>query len=344
MTNGNDSSPAAGTTVVVTGGSGFLGGHIVRRLLGDGYRVRATVRSPQRAPGVHQILSATGTGPAARLEVTVADLDSDSGWADVMEGTDYVLHVASPFRTVDEAHAYDLIRPARDGALRVLAAARDGGARRVVMTSSFPAVGYSRTSDREFTEEDWTDPADDNTPYIRSKAIAERAAWDFMDFGGDGMELAVINPVGIFGPVLDGHLSASTGLVKAMLDGQMPAAPPMFFGVVDVRDVADLHLRAMTHPRAAGQRFLAASGKSISFLQMAAILSRRLGDAGDRVPAVELTPEQVREAAKTNPALREAANRLGQVPVISSRKAREVLGWAPRDPETTIVDTAVSLL
>ncbi|MDN3351957.1 aldehyde reductase [Actinomadura sp. DC4] len=322
--------------VLVTGGSGHVGSHAVRHLLQEGYQVRTTVRSPDRAAGVR----ATAAGDGGGLEVVSAELTSDDGWAEAVAGCAYVLHVASPFPAARPADPDEVIVPARDGALRVLRAARDAGVRRVVLTSSFAAVGYTRKASGEYDESDWTDPDDDNSPYVRSKTIAERAAWDFVrDEGGD-LELTVINPCGIFGPLLGPHLSSSTGLVKAMLDGAMPTVPPVYFGVVDVRDVADIHVRAMRHPAAGGERFLACGGEAVSFLQMARTLAENLGPAAAKVPAHELTAEAVR----ADPALREAAGRLGEVPVLRTDKARDVLGWAPRDPETTIVETARSLI
>jgi nucleoside-diphosphate-sugar epimerase len=330
------------TSVLVTGGTGYLGGHTVVRLLADGYRVRTTVRSLGREAELRASVAAGGADPA-RLEIVRADLSADEGWDAATGGVHHVLHIASPFPASAPADDDEIIRPAREGTRRVLAAARGAGVRRVVMTSSFAAVGYSAQPRDEYTEEDWTDLADPNTAYIRSKVIAEQAAWDDVRERG-GPELTVINPVGIFGPVLGPQLSASVGLVKAMLQGQMPAMPRTYFGVVDVRDVADLHVRAMTHPQAAGRRFLAVAGASLSFLEMARILVANLGDAAAGAPTVELTDAQVRAAAETDPRLREAVSRLGHRPVISSARARAVLGWEPRDVESTIVDTAASLL
>jgi dihydroflavonol-4-reductase len=321
------------TLVLVTGGTGHLGGHAIARLLADGHRVRTTVRDLARAAEVRAM-----AGPG-ELEVVAADLGADAGWAEAAEGVDYVLHVASPFPPASPEDDDEVIRPASDGAVRVLAAAREAGVRRVVLTSSFAAVGYSATPRAEYTEADWTDPADPNSAYVRSKVIAERAAWEQVRSAG-GPELAVINPAGIFGPVLGGRPSSSVALVRAMLDGAMPVVPPLYFGVADVRDVADLHVRAMTHPRAAGERFLAASGKSISFLEMARILAETVGG----LPTRELTAEEVRAAAETDPAMREAAGRLGRVPVIRTDKARTVLGWRSRPVEETVADTARSLL
>ncbi|MFJ7217908.1 NAD-dependent epimerase/dehydratase family protein [Amycolatopsis sp. NPDC098790] len=312
--------------VLVTGGTGYLGGHTVLRLLADGHRVRTTVRDPGRAAAV----------VPDDVEVVAADLGADDGWAEATEGVDYVLHVASPFPPAAPEDDDEVIRPARDGAVRVLAAAREAGVRRVVLTSSFAAVGYGAVPRDEYTEADWTDPADPNSAYVRSKVIAERAAWEQ---AAGGPELTVVNPAGIFGPVLGGRVSSSVALVRGMLDGTMPVVPPLYFGVVDVRDAADLHVRAMTHPRAAGERFLAAAGEAISFLGMARILAA----SGYDVTTTELTAEQVRAAAETDPAMREAAARLGRVPVIRTDKARSVLGWRSRPVEETVADTARSL-
>jgi dihydroflavonol-4-reductase len=227
--------------------------------------------------------------------------------------------------------------------LRVLRAAHDAGISRVVMTSSFTAVGYGAVPRDLYTEADWTDPNDENTAYIRSKAIAERAAWDLVESWNGETELTVINPVGIFGPALGPKLSTSLGFVKALLDGAMPVVPRQIFGVVDVRDVAELHIRAMLHPDAVGERFLAVSGMS-SFFEVGQTLRRRLGDIAAAVPERELTDDEVRVRAVSDPALKESVSQLGRTPVISSEKARRVLAWSPRDVEDTLVDSAESLM
>ncbi|MGW8743951.1 NAD-dependent epimerase/dehydratase family protein [Streptomyces sp. NPDC055794] len=328
--------------MLVTGGTGFVGSHSVVRLVREGYRTRVTVREPGQREGVVAALRQAGVDPAGRLEFAVADLAADRGWRNAMEGVGHVLHHASPFPATPPETEDEVVLPARDGALRVISAARDAGVPRVVMTSSYAAVGYTVKPDNHYSEADWTDPGTEGLPaYHKSKVLAERAAWDYVRARGD-IELTVINPTGIFGPQLGDRPSASVGLVKRMLAGQMPVVPIMYFGVVDVRDVVDLHLRAMVHPKAAGERFLAVGGPSVSLFGMAQILREHFPAAADLLPAVELTVEQVREAAKTTPALQDAAALNGRIPVISNEKARSALGWEPRNVRETIVATADS--
>lgn len=313
--------------VLVTGGSGYLGTHLIAALLRTGAPVRTTVRSSAHEA---ELRSAVRRGGAddADLELVIADLTSDDGWAAAVAGCEEVHHVASPIPSVQPEDPDELIVPARDGALRVLRAARDAGARRVVLTSSFAAVGYTPGVHPDFTEDDWTDPhAPGLAPYPRSKAIAERAAWELMEHDGANTELVTVNPTAIFGPTLTSQIRSSTQFIKAMLDGTMQVAPRARFGVVDVRDVADLHLRAMAAPEAAGRRFLAvADGPTTSFLEVAQTLRRTLGPLGDRVPTQE-------ETGQDRPR-----------PVIHNDRARTQLGWRPRAVETTIVQTAQSLV
>ncbi|MEU4011606.1 NAD-dependent epimerase/dehydratase family protein [Streptomyces pseudogriseolus] len=333
----------AGRPVLVTGATGYLGGHTVARLLGEGIATRVTVRKESRRDQVLAALRQAGVDPAGKLSFATASLDDDRGWPDAMDGVGHVLHLASPFPLTPPETEEELIRPARDGALRVLGAARAAGVARVVMTSSFAAVGYTVKEDNHYSEADWTDPDTEGLPaYHKSKTLAERAAWEYAADRG-GVELTVVNPTGIFGPVLGDRPSASAGLVQAMLNGDMPVVPVMYFGVVDVRDVADLHLRAMLHPKAAGERFIGVGGPALSFWTMAGILRERYPAAADRLPARELTVEEMTERARTEPSLREAAALRGRVPVIDNSKARSLLGWEPRDTARTIVDTAESL-
>lgn len=332
-------------TVLVTGGSGFVGSHVILQLLAQGHRVRTTVRSLSREAQVRATLEKAGAD-TTNLSFAAADLEKDEGWAEAVAGCDYVQHVASPFPQSQPQDEQELIRPAREGTLRVLRAARDAGVKRVVVTSSFAAIGYGhgqRTAD--YTEADWTDvdgPA--VQPYMKSKMLAERAAWDFVAAEGNGMELAVVNPVGIFGPALNDDLSTSIWLVKSMLEGKMPGLPDLWFGVVDVRDVAGLQLAAMTHPDAAGERFLAVAGKAMSIPQMADVLRGGLGAAGAGITRRRVPSWLVRIMALFNPMAREAAPRLGIQSNASNAKARKLLGWQPRTNEEAILATANSLI
>ena len=267
------------STVLVTGGSGFIGSHCILQLLAAGHQVRTTVRSLKREGDVRAMLKEGGAEPGDRLSFVAADLESDAGWPEAVAGCDYVLHVASPFPANIPKHEDELIVPAREGALRVLRASRDAGVKRVVLTSSFAAIGYGQPpQNAPFDETNWTDPdGDDVRPYVKSKTLAERAAWDFIAKEGGDLELSVVNPVGVFGPVLGPDYSTSILLVQRLMDGAMPGCPRLYFGVVDVRDVADLHIRAMTHPAAKGERFLAVAGDFMSMLDIAKVLKRRMG-------------------------------------------------------------------
>jgi nucleoside-diphosphate-sugar epimerase len=334
------------STVLVTGGSGFVGSHAIVQLLQAGYQVRTTVRNLSRAPDVRAMLREGGVSDAAPVSILAADLERDAGWLEALQGCDYVLHVASPFPGAEPRHEDDLIVPAREGTLRVLRAARDARVRRVVMTSSFGAIGYGHAGQKTaFDETDWTDPdAADVQPYIKSKTLAERAAWDFIAREGGGLELAVINPVGIFGPVLGPDYSSSIALVRSLLDGAMPATPRISFGAVDVRDVADLHIRAMTSPNARGERFLAVAGPAISLHQAAEILHARLGAAARRVPRRELPDWLARLAARFAPSMRGMVSQLGIVRNASNAKAKAVLGWTPRTTDDAIAASGESLI
>ncbi len=332
--------------VLVTGATGFVGSHCVVAALAAGHRVRGTLRSLARQDDVREMVRAGGVSEFDRLEFAAADLNDDDGWAEAVAGCDYVLHTASPFPARQPDDADDLIRPARDGTLRVLRAAREAGVRLVVLTSSFAAIGYGhRSADRVFDERDWTrTDAADVQPYMKSKTLAERAAWDFVADHPRGPELAVINPVGIFGPALGPDVSASLRLILALLEGTMPGAPRLYFGVVDVRDVAALHLLAMTSAAAAGERFLAASGGATSLHAVAAVLRSRLGDHASRVPADELLDAEVIRLATTSPVMAGLVPQLGVVRQFSAEKARRTLGWRPRDASEAIVDSARSLI
>jgi dihydroflavonol-4-reductase len=330
--------------VLVTGGSGYIAGYCIARLLADGWRVRTTVRSLARAADVRAAIGAIAPG-AERIEFAAADLNADAGWADAVAGVDYVLHVASPVPAVDPKSDDELVRPARDGALRVLKAARDAGVKRVVMTSSISAIIFGRgVREAPFTEADWTDETnlEDTSPYDRAKTIAERAAWAWLKAEGGALELATVNPALVLGPVLGADFSVSLGAVKTLIDGSAPAGPRFGFSLVDVRDIAALHALAMTSPAAAGERFIG-SGDFYWMRDMARILRDGLGDKGRKAPTLSAPDFVVRGMAIFDPVVRARLYELGKRRVVSSEKARRVLGWTTRPAAETLIDTAKSL-
>jgi nucleoside-diphosphate-sugar epimerase len=334
------------STVLVTGGSGFIGSHCILALLHAGHQVRCTVRSLKREGDVRAMLKEGGAEPGNRLSFVAADLERDAGWAEAVAGCEYVLHVASPFPETIPKNEDELLVPACEGALRVLRAARDAGVKRVVLTSSFAAIGYGHApQSAPFNEATWTDPnGDDVRPYVKSKALGERAAWDFIAKEGGALELCVVNPVGVFGPVLGPDYSTSILIVQRLMDGAMPGVPRLYFGVVDVRDVADLHVRAMTHPAAKGERFLAVAGDFMSMRDIAKVLKARMGAAARRVPTMQLPNWLVRIAALRDPAVQQILPELGKPKNATNEKAKRLLGWAPRSREDAVVATAESLV
>ena len=333
-------------TVLVTGGSGFVGAHCVLRLLQAGHPVRTTVRSPARAEAVRAMVRAAGVQAGDALSFAYADLTADDGWAGAAKGCEYVLHVASPFPSRVPEHEDDLIVPARDGTLRVLRAARDAGVRRVVLTSSFAAIGYGHADrGRTLGEQDWTEVDGPHVgAYAKSKTLAERAAWEFVEREGGSLELAAINPGGVLGPVLGPEVSTSPLFIQRLLDRDLPSLPRLSYYVVDVRDLAELHLRAMTDPAAAGERFLAVAGPPMWIADIARVLHDQLGAAGRRVPTRVLPNALVRVAALFDSSPRPFLPELGKVKPVDGGKARRVLGWEPRSAEETIVASAESLI
>ena len=333
------------SVVLVTGGSGFVGSHVLIQLLNAGHEVRTTVRSLKREAEVREMLKNGSVDAGNRLKFFAADLEKDDGWAAAVAGCDYVIHVASPLPIESPKNEDELIIPARDGVLRVLRAARDAKVKRVVFTSTCGAVYYGHPHrDAPFDETDWTNiDGGDMSTYVKSKALAERAAWDFMKSEGGALELAVVNPAGIFGPVLGPDFSSSIEMVKRLMNG-MPGCPRIYLAIVDVRDVADLHLRAMTNPAAKGERFIAASGNAIPMVEMGAILRSRLGERAKKVPTRQLPDWFVRMIAMFDPGLRTLLPMLGKIRHPSSAKAQSKLGWQPRSREDALVATAESLI
>ncbi|MHB8233054.1 MAG: SDR family oxidoreductase [Solirubrobacteraceae bacterium] len=334
-----------GGTVLVTGGTGFLGGWCAIELLRRGYAVRTTVRDLRRSDELRASLASAGVDGGERLSIFAADLNADDGWSEAVGGCDYVLHVASPFPPAQPKDADELIVPARDGALRVLKAGLDAGVKRVVMTSSVAAVRHGRapSPDAPYSESDWTDPDDlRRTPYVRSKTIAERAAWEHVKSVGAESRLTTVNPGAIIGPVLSDDRSYSLQVIERLLNG-MPAMPRLGFVFVDVRDVADLHIRAMTSAEAGGQRFLAVD-RFLWMQQVGAILSERLGTAANKVPSRVAPDLLIRVMALFDPSVRSIVSDLGEEATYTAEKAKTTLGWTPRPVEDSIADTANSLI
>ncbi len=330
-------------TVLVTGGSGYIGGRCIATLLERGYRVRTTVRSLVREADVRAAI-ATVVDPADRLSFHVANLTSDDGWDAATQGCDFVLHVASPLGVPEPKNPNDLIAPARDGALRALRAAVKAGVERVVMTSSVAATGGPIDApDAVMDETAWTNPDEPVGAYAKSKTLAERAAWAFIGAESGRTTLATINPALVLGPVMGGDFSDSVQVVQRLMTGKVPGLPRLGFNIVDVRDVADLHIRAMTDAKAAGQRFIAAS----DFLwmeEMAGLLRRRLGDRAAKVPTRKVPDFVLRLAALFDADLRSVTPGLGRRREFSSVKATNLLGWRPRSAQDTVVDCAESLI
>ncbi len=329
-------------TVLVTGGSGFLGGWCAIELLRRGYRVRTTVRDLAREPDVRAAV-ASEVDAGDRLSVLAADLRGDDGWEQAAHGCDYVLHVASPFPPAQPKDPDELIVPAREGTLRVLRASLDAGVKRVVVTSSVAAIAGGRRSTAPLTEEDWTDLDNpDLTPYVRSKTLAEQAAWDLVRERGEVEKLVVVNPGAILGPVFSADRSYSIEMVERLLKG-IPGAPRIGFSIVDVRDVADLQLRAMTAPEAGGERFIAvASFQWMS--EVAEMLRDRLGGAAAKVPKRTVPNLVVRAMAVFDPGIRSVVGQLGRKTELSHEKAETVLGWSPRPVEDTVAECGRSLI
>lgn len=331
--------------ILVTGGSGFIAGHVILHLVEAGHEVRATLRSTRREEETRQKLRSAGLPIDAPVTFVAADLLNDAGWADAMRGIDVVLHVASPIVT-DVSNEAEVVRPAREGTLRVLRAARDAGVRRVVVTSAFHAVGFGHRRDRgPFTEEDWSvidSPGVD--VYGRSKILAERAAWDFVAREGRGLELVTLLPVAVMGPAL-GTVSGGNHLLQSMLDGSMPGYPNMHVPIVDVRDVAAAHVRAATLLAAAGQRILVATGETaVPMREIGAILREHLGDAARKVPRRTIPDVVVRLAARFNAEFRPVAHDLHFAKEVSTEKMRRVLDVQPRPAREAILAAAESML
>jgi dihydroflavonol-4-reductase len=330
--------------VLVTGGSGFIAMHCMIQLLNNGYRVRATLRSLDRETKVRAMLRGGGVEAGDQLSFIEADLSTDEHWDEAMKGCSYVLHVASPTPKLNFKHEDEMIIPAREGVLRVLRAARDAGVKRVVLTSAIGAVVYGHPDQTAPYDETWWTNTAKAPAYQKSKTLAEKAAWAFIEQEGKGLELTDINPTAVMGPVLGPEYSHSIDIIKNMLTGKMAGCPKINSGFVDVRDVADLHLRAMIDPAANGERFIATAGESIWMADVANILKANLGEAAAKVSTKQLPNTLLRVLALKDPKIRSIIPLLGNHMNTTSAKAIRLLGWSPRSREEAILATAESLI
>ncbi|GFZ31339.1 nucleoside-diphosphate sugar epimerase [Clostridium zeae] len=329
--------------VLVTGGSGYIAVNIILKLLKQGYGVRTTLRTMSRQDEVKSMLSAGGIVNFDDLEFIKADLTSDDNWHEAAMGATYVIHVASPTPATRPDDGDEMVKMAVDGTLRVMKAAKEAKVKRVVMTSASGAVlaGHKHHTNI-FTEDDWTNLDEEIDPYQRSKTMAEQAAWKFAK--ENQMELSTILPVAVMGPILGKDFSHSNQIIRTMLMGKMPFLMKMGFDSVDVRDVADLHLLAMTKQEAVGERFLATTGEHITYKQEAELLRQNLGDKANKVSTREMPDFLVKFLAVFIKDLRMPATFLGQNTACSNSKAKNLLGWQPRPAREGILATARSMV
>lgn len=328
-------------TVLVTGIGGFLAGHVALQLLQQGYRVRGSLRNLGKSEAVRSQLGARLPASLQRLNFVETNLDADDGWHEATKGCRYVIHTASPFPAGFPDNEQALIETARDGALRVLGAAHRANVERVVLTSSVAATNHGH-GQAPFTEDDWTDPESPRaTPYYKSKTLTERAAWEFAQ--ETDLDLAVINPSVILGPLLGRDFGTSVGLIHHLMTGRFQGIPRFGFSVVDVRDVADAHIRAMTDPAAGGHRFIV-GGRFFWLKELVGLLARSFPEHSAQLPVGEVPDEIIRAMAATDPNARTIVHELNRDLSVDASKATRVLDWRPRPEDEAICASARSLI
>ena len=327
--------------VFVSGGSGYIAGFVIRQLVEQGWSVQTTIRNLGCESEVRAALGVDNS----KVRFFAADLMSDDGWAEAMAGCTHAAHVASPLPANAPQHEDELIVPAREGALRALRAAKAAGIKRFVMTSSMAAIAYGHPREQtRFTEADWTNvDSPDAYAYVKSKTLAERAARHWVAAEGGGMEFVTVNPSLVLGPLQSGDFSTSLEAIKKLLEGSIPGLPNFGFGVVDVRDVADMHVRCLTAPNMANERFIC-SGPFLMMPEIAQILRAGLGPQARKVPKLQLPNWAVRLAARFDPVIRQVIGELGCRRESPADHAREVLGWVPRPVEESVLDTARDMI
>jgi dihydroflavonol-4-reductase len=331
--------------VLLTGITGFLGSHTAIQLLNKGYEVVGTLLNKDRTNSIQEIIGKHTTN-INNLTFEEADLNDRNIWQQLTKNIDYVQHIASPFPRILPKHEDDLIVPAKEGTLNILKAAAANNVKRVVMVSSLAAVVYGKTKnelDKVFNENDWTDETNkkDTTPYFRSKAIAEKAAWEFIKQNNSGLELTTVLPGGILGTVLEKDFGTSANIVIKMLDGSSPALPKIGFDIVDVRSVADLLIRAMEMPQAAGQRYIASSGY-LTFKEIALILKQHYPNR--KIPTWELPNFAVRLFSYFDASLKPILMDLGVKRKTDVSKAKKELEWQPLPVQEAVIACAKSVI
>ncbi|MEM1149421.1 MAG: aldehyde reductase [Pseudomonadota bacterium] len=332
--------------VLVTGATGFIASHCIVKLLERGHTVRGTARSTSKTGALNTLLS-DYMETAVDIPLVAADLQRDTGWDEAVEGVDAIFHVASPIPDALPRDADELIVPARDGALRVLRAAKRAGVERVVMTSSVAAIAYGWGDARPdvLTEAHWSnaDNLKDNTAYTRSKTIAEKAAWDYVSGEGEGLKLTTINPSAVLGPVMGSDFSASLQIVTQLMQGKLPAVPRVGFQIVDVRDVAEAHVLALEHENSSGSRY-AVTDDFMWFADVAQLLRDAYPNHPRKIPSGQMPDWLLKLMAPINPPVKQIIAELGQRRIVSSDKARNELGWSPLSAREAVLAAADSLV
>lgn len=332
--------------VLLTGITGFLGSHTAIQLLNRGYLVRGTMRDLGRKEGI--INAIAKHAPTENLELIQAELTSPTDWTIATQDIHYVQHIASPLPRTMPKDENDLIVPAREGVINVLKASMENGVKRVVMTSSVVAIGYGHeNNNRIFTENDWTNITDrkDTNAYIRSKTIAEKAAWDLIPDFNQKTELVMVNPVVILGPVLEKDYATSPMLVRKLMNGEIPALGNFGFSIVDVRDVADMQIRAMEVSEANNKRLICnADNGFISMREITSILKSNYPEFNKRLPKFSLPNFLVRLYGLIDPEVKVALLELSIKREFDNSLAKALLDWKPRSNEEAIKATADSLI